>query len=559
MRESTVPKTHPGKLFSLPFLLVLISLLGICTTSFAETKNAAETRGPETKMTAEAAFMQGQQYLEQGNIPLAEVSLTRVPPTSPYAKLLAGNIAAAKGDTDRAFLLLLPLQSNTSLTNPAAASLHASLSNAYEKQGDSLNALTQLTSREAYITSQAIEDNHQSIWRLLSSLPAPDLIAMRGEVTDTNTQGWVDLNLAAKNPDAANELATWFNSYPDHPAVGFAKTLATAKSATTKTSGLALPGNIALILPFDNPEYADKANAFKMGLQAALDKNAIPNTIKAYASLGDTESFGDLHAFAKDEQASYVIGPMQIGELSEKFANSTDGTTSDIRLLSLLDSHSANSLQNAGFSLQDEAQAIATFAKTHAIQHITILTLDNATAKSMTEAFQAAWADQGNETRVITLPQDLQKANTSLLDLKANLAQQPVDMILLAMPGDEARIVRPFLDISTPTLAYSSINNGGSNTSLNAVRFVDIPFLLDPNNNQYAVYQKLADNLATPELKRWFALGVDTLQLLMANPAESSGTIMNGATGKLLIDQNGKINRQLPLGRFTYNGVVLDN
>src|SRR5690242_18904309 len=169
MRESTVPKTHPGKLFSLPFLLVLISLLGICTTSFAETKNAAETRGPETKMTAEAAFMQGQQYLEQGNIPLAEVSLTRVPPTSPYAKLLVGNIAAAKGDTNRAFLLLLPLQSNTSLTNPAAASLHASLSNAYEKQGDSLNALTQLTSREAYITSQAIEDNHQSIWRLLSS------------------------------------------------------------------------------------------------------------------------------------------------------------------------------------------------------------------------------------------------------------------------------------------------------------------------------------------------------------------------------------------------------
>lgn len=559
MRESTVQKTHPGELFSLPFLLVIISLLGICTTSFAETKNAAETRSPETKMTAEAAFTQGQQYLEQGNIPLAEVSLTRVPPTSPYAKLLAGNIAAAKGDTDRAFLLLLPLQSNTSLTNPAAASLHASLSNAYEKQGDSLNALTQLTSREAYITGQAIEDNHQSIWRLLSSLPAPDLIAMRGEATDTNTQGWVDLNLAAKNPDAATELATWFNSYPDHPAAGFAKTLATAKSANTKASGLALPGNIALILPFDNPEYTDKANAFKMGLQAALDKNAIPNTIKAYASLGDTESFGDLHAFAKDEQASYVIGPMQIGELSEKFATHTDGTTSDIRLLSLLDSHSANSLQNAGFSLQDEAQAIATFAKTHAIQHITILTLDNATAKSMTEAFQAVWADQGSETRVITLPQDLQKANASLLDLKANLAQQPVDMILLAMPGDEARIVRPFLDISTPTLAYSSINNGAGNNSLNAVRFVDIPFLLDPNYNQYAVYQKLADNLATQELKRWFALGVDTLQLLMANPAESSGTIINGATGKLLIDQNGKISRQLPLGRFTYNGVVLDN
>lgn len=560
MRASTVLKTHSGKLLSLPFLLVITGLLGVCTSSFAETKKP-EISISEPKMTAEAAFIQGQQYLEQGNTALAEVSLTRIPPASPYAKLLAGNIAAAKGDTDRAFLLLLPLQSNTSLINPAAASLHASLGNAYEKHGDTVNALTQLISRETYITDAAIDDNHQNIWRLLSSLPAPDLIAIRGEATDTTTQGWVDLSLAAKNPDMATELATWLNSYPDHPAAGFAKTLSAVKSANnTKASGLTLPGNIALILPFDNPEYADKANAFKMGLQAALDKNAIPNTIKAYASLGDTESFGDLNAFAKDEQASYVIGPMQASELSEQLATvKTDEKQADIRTLSLLDSRSENGLQNSGFSLQDEVQAIVSFAKTHAIQYITILTVDNAEAKSMTEAFQAAWSDQSNEARIITLPSDIQKANTSLLDLKANLSQQPVDMILLAMSGDEARVVRPFLDISTPTLAYSSINNGGNNSSLNAVRFADIPFLLDPSNSQYATYQKLADNLATPELKRWFALGVDALQLLIANPAEPSGTIINGATGKLLIEQNGKISRQLSLGRFTYSGVVLDN
>lgn len=559
MLESTVHKNYPGKLFSLSLLLVITGLLGVCTNSFADTKKP-EISATEAKMTAEAVFIQGQQYLEQGNPALAEVSLTRIPPASPYAKLLAGNIAAAKGDTDRAFLLLLPLQSNTSLINPAAASLHASLGNAYEKQGDSVNALAQLISRETYITGPATDDNHQNIWRLLSSLPAPDLIAIRGEAADTTIQGWVDLSLAAKNPDMATELATWLNSYPDHPAAGFAKTLSAVKSANTKASGLTLPGNIALILPFDNPEYADKANAFKMGLQAALDKNAIPNTIKAYASLGDTESFGDLSAFAKDEQASYVIGPMQASELSEQLATvKTDEKQADIRTLSLLDSRSTNGLQNAGFSLQDEAEAIAAFAKTHAIQHITILATDNGAAKSMTEAFQAVWADQGNEARVITLPSDVQKASSSLLDLRANLAQQPLDMILLAMSGDEARAVRPFLDISTPTLAYSSINNDSSNSILNAVRFVDIPFLLDPNNSQYAAYQKLADNLATPELKRWFALGVDTLQLLIADPTEPNGTMINGATGKLLIDQNGKISRQLPLGRFTYSGWVLDN
>lgn len=574
MREPTVQKSHSNKQFLLPYLLLIAGFLIVGTNSFAETtsgtKNTAETKSPvetksDSKMTAEAAFMQGQQYLQQGNIPLAEVSLTRIPPSSPYSKLLAGNIAVAKDDTDRAFLLLLPLQSNTSLSKPAAASLHASLSNAYEKQGDTVNALSQLINQEAYVSGQAVEDNYQNIWRLLSNLPAPDLIALRGEATDTTTQGWIDLNLAAKNPDMASELANWFNSYPDHPAATFAKNLATTKSATAKiATSLPLPGNIALILPFDDPAYADKANAFRMGLQAALDKNAIPNTIRGYSSLGDTDNFGDLYAYARDEGASYFIGPMQINELIK--AGKPEQAKFEIHALSLLDNNlvNDNGFQNIGFSLQDEAQAIATFAKTHAIQHVSIVTIDDKdAAQRMAEAFQSTWSEQGYEANVIALPQGIQPGNSSLLDLKTKLAT--ADMVLLAMPGDQARIVRPYLDISTPTLTYSSIRNGNdvAGSNLNAIRFADIPFLLDKDNSLFAYYQKQAAGLETLELKRWFALGVDALQLLIADFMSDSnaptGSIINGLTGKLVIDRSGNISRQLSLGRFTYDSVVLDN
>lgn len=495
---------------------------------------------------------------------MAELSLTRIPASSPYAKLLAGNIAAKNGDVDRSFLLLLPLQSNTSLIAPAEASLHASLSNAYEKQGDSYNALNQLIQREEYLTDvQGIEINHKDIWKIVTGLNAQDLIGMRGESTDTTTQGWMDLGLfaknSAKNNDGAAELSTWFNSYPDHPATGFAKTLNASSDSKPNTietkASLALKGNIALILPFDDAIFAEKAQAFKLGLQAALTKNAIPNTIKTYASLGDQESFGDLYAYAKDEGASYFIGPMQPSELIEP--------RPEVHGITLLDSSltADTSFQHAGLSLQDEAKALVTFANTHAFQHVTILAADNDIAKEMADSFQALW--QGNlkdEAHVITLPKDLKAADSSLLDLKTAIAAQNTELLVLAMSAEEARIIKPYLDISIPALAFSSINNSESNdnNSLNAIRFVDIPFLL--NNSQFDYYHEKAGSLQTKELQRWFALGVDALQLLLASPnAEDTETLIKGLTGQLIVNKDGQIERKLPIGRYTYSGIVLEN
>lgn len=556
MHESIVSKPSLLKHIALQATLIFTAFFCASTLSFADNNST----GP--KISPEEAFLQGQKYLEQTNVPLAELSLTRIPSSSPYAKLLSGNIAAKNGDIDRSFLLLLPLQSNTSLTAPAAASLHASLSNAYEKQGDSYNALDQLIRREEFLTdTQAIESNHEKIWKLLTGLNAQDLIGMRGESTDTATQGWIDLGLIAKNSDSAAELSTWFNSYPDHPAIGFAKTLTFVNStnkpnAEQAKASLPLNGNVALILPFDDTAFAEKANAFKLGLQAALTKNAIPNTIKTYASLGDQESFGDLYAYARDEGASYFIGPLKPNELIEP--------RPEVHAIALLDSSlpGDTSFQHAGLSLQDEAQTLVAFANNHAFQRITILAADTDTAKEMADSFQALW--QGNlkdEANVITLPKDLKDGDVNLLDLKAAIAGQNTDMLLLAMSTDEARIIRPYLDISIPTLAFSSINNSEvtSNSIFNAVRFVDIPFLLD-NDSQFGYYHEQAANLKTKELQRWFALGVDTLQLLLAGSrAPEAEVIIDGLTGRLMIDKTGQIKRTLPMARFTYSGTVLED
>nr|MBA3696921.1 penicillin-binding protein activator [Methylotenera sp.] len=216
--------------------------------------------------------------------------------------------------------------------------------------------------------------------------------------------------------------------------------------------------------------------------------------------------------------------------------------------------------------LQDEAQTIATFATNHAIAHVTILAEDSETSKQMVEAFQSVWQALGYEAKLITLPKEIQSGDQSLktadlglLDLKMTIANQGADMLLLAMSGEKARLARPYLDISTPTLAFSSTNDADYN-NLNAVRVVDIPFLLDKDNSQFTYYQTQAAEIHNTELRRWFALGVDALQILLANSrVPDSEMVINGLTGKLMIDKTGHISRRLPIGRFTYNGLVLEN
>ena len=179
-------------------------------------------------INAEEAFLQGQQYVEQSDLALAALSLTHIPPSSPYAKLLAGNIAVKNAEYDQAFLLLLPLQSMLNFNQTALASLHASLSTAYEKQDDVANALEQLVRRQYYLEdTDAISHNQQHIWQLLSAQTTLTLVAMRGESADTTIQGWIDLSLATRNQDSISSLATWNNSYPDHVATNLAKMLST--------------------------------------------------------------------------------------------------------------------------------------------------------------------------------------------------------------------------------------------------------------------------------------------------------------------------------------------
>ena len=534
----------------------LLQLLGYCLVGIIAISSSSWANDvPDKAINAEQAFMQGQQYIEQADLELAALSLTRISPNSPYAKLLAGNIAAKNAEFDRTFILLLPLQSNLDLNQTAIASLHASLSDAYEKQGDIASAIEQLVRRHPYLVdAQSISHNQQRVWKLLSTQTPADLIAMRGESADTTIQGWIDLSLATKNHDIATSLSTWSNSYPDHIASAFAKTLATT-APEPLTASAVINGNIALILPPVHEGISERVAALKLGLQAALSKRNMPNEIKSYTRENDLEDINTQYSLAKSEGADYAIAP--------NFGIALPGQN-PVSIVSLNDNISR---QQADLSLQDEAHRIAEFATRNAMQNILILTTANEPASQMLQSFVKAWqTERGFSLKIISLIPSAVGVKDSfdlnqLMDLKANIALQAQDMLLLAMSGPEVKNVRPYLDISMPTMTFSDINmldsDANANIGLNAIYFVDIPFLLAPNNSQFTDYREPSAALKNNELKRYFALGVDYLQILTTG-LMGNDLVIEGLTGKLSLDHSGQIQRQLSVAKFTDQGVVLE-
>lgn len=522
-------------------------------------KTAPAGKSSQSKKSPEAYFIEGNTCLKHAEISCARLALANIPSTSPYAKLLQGSIAYTERQIDRSLLLLLPLQTEKNLIPEAKISLHLYLANAFESLDDPLQAMQHLMHAESAMANSTLPDpqsniaiNHDKIWSLLNKLDQAQLIGMRGEVTDSDSQGWIDLSLSARNQDPQGSLASWRASYADHPAQAFARKLPAAKNTPAPSS---LPPADSITLLFSSADEADSARskAFRQGLQASLAKRDLQNEIKIRIMENSPQAISEQPASVKNEVNTYFIAP-DFNTEEALHADSPD----DANHIHIL---------HVGLFLRDEAERIASFSTSHGMQHITIVTTENETSKKMVASFRDAWqaelgiTDDSDTLNIITLPDNISPSEAGLLDLKSQIAAKTHDMLLLAMPTSDARAIRPYLDISTPTMAFSNVHEFASNatadTTLNAVRFPDIPFLLMAEHDAFADYRAAAADLDSNELLRWFALGVDTLQLLIASKQSAGQEVtLNGLTGTLGIDKSGKVKRQLAIARFTHNGVV---
>lgn len=513
---------------------------------------AAETPAqpaPKPAKTVEERYSDGLECLKQADAGCAQATLAMLPPASPYAKILDAQIAATARDDERVLRLLLPLQGNANLLPQAIASLHATLAQAYENQGNTLRAIEQLQQ----IKTEDTEAIHQRIWRQLKSLPRETLLELRGESQDTLTQGWVDLAIAAASKSPANAVSQWRSAYPDHPvSAAFLQQLSLTEPAATNTEQPL--GDVALLLPLNESAYETAAAAFHAGLMAA--RGASATDVRVYPTTGSKAEIVAIYQKAVAEGAQYVVGPMTREEVTALAA-------SGLKLVPTLTLNNADqpnlpeNLTTFGMPVETEVAQSARLARALGMQSAIVVASDNPLSRRMVQAFLQEWkAQEGTLVAEKNFGID-----TNLAELKADLGARSADMIFLAATSDEARLVRPYLDAAIPTFSTSHIYDGveqnPENVPLTAIHFVDMPWMVNQDHPDFAPYREAADKLPPGEAQRWFAVGVDAWHILAAKAAGKS-LLLPGLSGTLHMEGNSVV-RDLPMAQFRAEGVVLEN
>ena len=120
---------------------------------------------------------------------------------------------------------------------------------------------------------------------------------------------------------------------------------------------------------------------------------------------------------------------------------------------------------------------------------------------------------------------------------KIRSALQTADAIFIAAEPPLVRQVMPFVARIAPIYGTSQIYDGkngtGANVDLQDIRFVDMPWMVDPTHAAVAVYPR-SPKAASAELDRLYALGIDAYRLALMMAAQGTlGPWLDGVTGEI--------------------------
>jgi outer membrane PBP1 activator LpoA protein len=289
--------------------------------------------------------------------------------------------------------------------------------------------------------------------------------------------------------------------------------------------------HIALILPLKSPAFAKAADTVRQGFFAAasLEVNGLP--VRVYPCINEDTEVVALYRQALANGAIAVAGPLTRGGVAALAANPE--LTVPTLALNMLDNTRTDKLYFFGLPGETEARQSAMRATNAGILSATVVSTNTSLSKRLAQAFSDEWQRAGG----ILQPEIIYAGDPSPLK---ELSQDPGNSVFLAAEIDKARLLRPYINAAIPVYATSQIFTGNANTLVNYdladVRFVDMPWMLQPDHPAVMIYPRVTPPM-TPDMERLYALGIDAYRLLQVlfdrNPA--SALPLDGVTGKITL------------------------
>ena len=320
----------------------------------------------------------------------------------------------------------------------------------------------------------------------------------------------------------------------EKPAAG-----ATAKPATP-APGAPL---ISLLLPFDAPEFAAIASAVHAGCDAAFSLQTARPRLEIARTDASAARAIDAWDAAAERGANVIIGPItrfMVSALAKTLLSrnpSASASAPTPLTLTLNAPEEATALPprfyTFGLSVEQEARAVARTAWVEGQRTAIVVQRRGTLELRASRAFAEDWLAYGG--RIVDV-RDFDAAS-NLDALRGQLARAEADLLFLAASAGEARRVRPYLNNQIPVYATSQVNDGrldpGANVDLTGIRFVDMPWLLEPDHAAVMVYPR--QESLSPDLQRFYALGIDACRIAELMAQGRSRIELDGVTGRLIL------------------------
>lgn len=287
--------------------------------------------------------------------------------------------------------------------------------------------------------------------------------------------------------------------------------------------------HIALLLPLKSRDYGSAAEAVRLGFMEASTHERQTLPIRVYSDFEEDSSVVTVYRKALAAGARAVVGPLTRGGVSALAAEQNIPVPT--LTLNIVESLPPQQMYYFGVPVEAEARQVAQLAKHQGLQQAIIITSRAQWSKRLQSAFEEEWlASGGGILREIEF--------NNVAGEFADITDIPGTAIFLATDAKTARLIRPYLSNKLPIYATSQIFTGNENTltnyDLNGIRFVDMPWLLQPDHAAVMTYPRASPPLSI-DRERLYALGIDAFRLtrLLLSGKANAAITLDGVTGDI--------------------------
>jgi outer membrane PBP1 activator LpoA protein len=299
---------------------------------------------------------------------------------------------------------------------------------------------------------------------------------------------------------------------------------------------------IGLLLPLNAPEFAPAAEAVRLGCQAALRFSDNRQPLQVVRTDAKAESVLAEYDAAVQRGAAVIVGPLtRSGVTALASAGRISVTTLTLNVADG-DMPLPPRLYTFGLSVEPEARLVARIAFARGLRDAVVVQAATFLARRVSRAFADEWFALGGRIGDVRefAPQ------TSLVELRQHLADSEAHMVFLSADAEQARRVRPYLSNKMSVFATSQVNDGKTgplvNSDLNGIRFVDMPWIVQPDHAAVMIYPRL-EGFST-ELQRLYALGIDSCRIAADLLAGHQRINLDGVTGRILLRGGNALQRE---------------